>query len=1163
MISKIRENLLEKMKEENTIYVLKGFNSIISKLSISIEHIFDFNIIENVQNICKIDKKYINNEYFKLNENGKTYYCLYEEMLYVEKRFNITQNTDYKVIVINLNCFNNFYPGFIGDFNQECLNLFNEEEPENNELQNVYTDFQIRNGCPIILYNILEEIEYTEIQFITSYTKDYYTYSYSDEKNVVLYDNSLSEMFIQIFNDICDGKFNTIVYIETEEKNNATIKKYLSILNKFGVNILLRKEEKNFEKPELYNEYLEILKRKNSSYDFYDIKIYKNPFKSNEIINLNQSVIIDTIYQNVLKAKNKESFKDIFVTAPTGAGKSVLFQIPAIMSAERNELLTIVVSPLIGLMKDQVNNISDMTSCAVTINSEYTPVEKENIKEKIKNGEASIVYISPEALLSNSDIKTFIGERDIGLLVIDEAHTVATWGKNFRPDYWYLGDYLDKLRHNSNYLFPIATFTATATLSANTDDDMYHDIIESLNMTCETFFGNVKRNEDIRFDIRHIEKHHDYDMEKNDLVLKNINKYINSNEKTIVYFPYIKDLNSTYYNLNTDNVGRYYGNLDKFDKDETLEDIRFGKKNVVLATKAFGMGIDVKDIKNVYHYAPTGNLADYVQEIGRAAREKGMIGIASTDYFEQDFKYIDKLYGMSQITNNNIIGVLKKIDDKYRRERKRNFMISVDEFAHVFKDDAEEKIENRLKATLIAIKKDFKAMSSYVPIVFKPRSMFTKGLFWISDINLNKVKSYGWQKYITEKYTKGELKKLLDDYNEELIYHGHIYEFDFKKCWEENYNGKYNGITFGNFKRMFFEGKLVGIDKNCFNDRAVLTVNCKRNNKFYYVLNEILDFLDVLKNVLDDMKMSKKHLKIDEIVDKVLIKAPQYNKNRIKNSMEPLLTMLIGYDINVHGLGNKFGEHNTKTDRYYVKNSNYERDIALIKNSIKQYLKDYATEVSRKSLVDISDKANQMRKNPMLIAIQMMELLDLITYTFEAGNKAEFFVRVNSERAILRVINDPNYHSKTLSMINNLHYDSKRYMKYFFEQLKSDEERWNFIEDYFLGRVEEKYDIPKEIKSNVKRLNIEKEIEEKYFENIEKSQDIEVFVVYNTYDNFSERYYISDEIIEKLNELNFIKLSTKTELAKKLRNTETGAVFNINGFEYLLEKKEFYDIDNL
>lgn len=113
--------------------------------------------------------------------------------------------------------------------------------------------------------------------------------------------------------------------------------------------------------------------------------------------------------------------------------------------------------------------------------------------------------------------------------------------------------------------------------------------------------------------------------------------------------------------------------MDKIDKDEALEDIRKGNKNIILATKAFGMGIDIEDIKNVYHFAPTGNLADYVQEIGRAARKPGMKGIASTDFYKEDFRYINKLEGMSQITVYNIIGVLMKILYKYKTGNRRNF----------------------------------------------------------------------------------------------------------------------------------------------------------------------------------------------------------------------------------------------------------------------------------------------------------------------------------------------------------------------------------------------------------------------------------------------------------------------------------------------------------
>ena len=1158
MISKINENLKEKICELNTIYVLKGFNSLVPKLKIEAEHVFDFGISQKIENVLNIDKKYMLKEFQKLQEDGNIYYCLFEEMLIAEKKFNITDLTDYKIKVIDFNCFDYYYPGFVLDYGK-LIDLFNEEKSDNNELQKIYTELEIRNACPIISYNILEIVDYEEEQLILSYTDDFEFYKFEDERIVDLYDNASSEMFIQIFNDIFNNKYNTINYIEVEDKNNATIKKYLSILNKFGVNIILKREDRKYELPQLYNEYEQILKRKNPEYTFKEIKMYKNPFRSNEIIDLNQSIIIDTIYTNVIKAKKQESFKDIFVTAPTGAGKSVLFQIPAIMAAEKEGLITIVISPLIGLMKDQVNNIASMTSCAVTINSEYTPIEKENIKEKIKNGEASIIYISPEALLGNADIKSFIGERDIGLLVIDEAHTVATWGKNFRPDYWYLGEYLDKLRHSSRYIFPIATFTATATLS-NTNDDMYHDIIESLNMTCETFFGNVKRD-DILFDIRNMQKHHAYKEEKEAIALESINNYINSGEKTIVYFPYVRKLNEMYNCLDSNKVGRYYGNLDKFDKDETLEDIRFGQKKLVLATKAFGMGIDVKDIKNVYHFAPTGNLADYVQEIGRAARDPKMTGIASIDFFDDDdFKYINKLYGMSQITNYNIIGVLKKIEDRYKKENRRNFLISADEFSHIFKDDSEENIENRLKATIIAIKKDFKAMSSYVPLIFRPRSMFTKGLFWIEDDDLGEVRSYGWEKYFTPKYTKGELKKLCDDIDEKIIYSGHLYEFDFKKCWEEKYNGKYDGKTFGHFKKLFFEGELEGINKKCFKERSLLTIECKKNNKLYFVVKEICDFLDVLKDVLDDMKMSKKHLLIEEIAIKLLEKMPNYNKNRIKNSMEPLLTMLISYDINCHGFGYKFCEHNNKTNRYNIKNSNYDRDIYLIKDALWKYINEYKNELSRKSIIDITNNSSQMRKSPLLIGIQMMELLDLITYTFESGNRPEYFVRVNSESTILKAIDNPNYQSKTLATISNLHYDSVRYMKYFFTKLRTNEERWEFIEDYFLGNIEKKYNIPRNVKTNIKQIDIEKEKSDLYFEKNTNSDDVEVYAVFIPEENVTKRFYISDDNIEKFDNMKFQRISRATELAKKLIESKTGSVIVVNQFEYLLEKKEYYSI---
>ena len=310
-------------------------------------------------------------------------------------------------------------------------------------------------------------------------------------------------------------------------------------------------------------------------------------------------------------------------------------------------------------MNDQVNNIQSMTKLAETINSDYTPSQKENVLEQIKNGDKSILYLSPETLLSNTDITNLIGDRKIGLLVVDEAHIVSTWGKSFRPDYWYLGEFISRLRKSekSNQNFPIATFTATATYGS--EDNMYFDIIESLKMTAETFLGRVRRD-DIDFEITNKTKEINYQDEKLLVAVESINKLQKTGEKTLVYVPYRRHIDDIYSRLeNQEKIGKYSGEMFSGEKNETLEKIVNGEKNVVLATKAFGMGIDINDIKYVYHFAPTGNISDYLQEIGRAARERGMNGVALTDFFKEDFRYINQLFGMSAIKHWQVIAVLK------------------------------------------------------------------------------------------------------------------------------------------------------------------------------------------------------------------------------------------------------------------------------------------------------------------------------------------------------------------------------------------------------------------------------------------------------------------------------------------------------------------------
>ena len=184
---------------------------------------------------------------------------------------------------------------------------------------------------------------------------------------------------------------------------------------------------------------------------FRSIKFYKNPDIDKEIVEISQSTLIQEIIHQAENSYNTEkvhSFRDIFITASTGAGKSVMFQIPAIYLAKHYQKLTIIIEPVKALMQDQKEKlIKNGYTRVETFNSDLiSQVEKEAVLNRIKAGEIDLLYLSPETLLSYS-IETIIGDREIGLLIIDEAHIVTTWGMGFRPDYWYLGGYINRLRN--------------------------------------------------------------------------------------------------------------------------------------------------------------------------------------------------------------------------------------------------------------------------------------------------------------------------------------------------------------------------------------------------------------------------------------------------------------------------------------------------------------------------------------------------------------------------------------------------------------------------------------------------------------------------------------------------------------------------------------------
>ncbi len=211
-------------------------------------------------------------------------------------------------------------------------------------------------------------------------------------------------------------------------------------------------------------------------------------------------------------------------------------------------------------------------SFSASINSSLSIIQKEDIISRVHSGEISILYVSPETLLSRSDIKILIGDRKIGFFVIDEAHIVTTWGKAFRPDYWYLGNYIQKLRRESN--FPIATFTATAIYKG--PEDMFSETRDSLGMRNPiTYFGYVPReNIKVRFENASYEgKSKEYRFQKFKVLSTRLADLLVLKKKLLVYFPFVSLINEFQQflalrenQINPDDVAVYYGNLSSLEK---------------------------------------------------------------------------------------------------------------------------------------------------------------------------------------------------------------------------------------------------------------------------------------------------------------------------------------------------------------------------------------------------------------------------------------------------------------------------------------------------------------------------------------------------------------------------------------------------------------------
>jgi ATP-dependent DNA helicase RecQ len=285
---------------------------------------------------------------------------------------------------------------------------------------------------------------------------------------------------------------------------------------------------------------------------------------------------------------------------PTGSGKSLVYQFAALAMPG----VTLVVTPLIALMKDQSDKLNAQGIETLAMHSGLRASEVQNVAERISDGGGEFIYVTPERFRDRDFFEQLLA-RHIELFVVDEAHCISQWGHDFRPDYLALGDVATRLGRP-----PILALTATAT------DEARKDIIRLLGMQDPLVSITGFERPNLRYEVRRTARIED----KDDAVRELVNEL--KDGSGIVYVATVKEATRLHALFQESNrVGLYHGKLPAAQRSETQDRFMSGDLPVIIATNAFGMGVDKPDVRFVAHYHFPGSIEAYYQEAGRAGRD--------------------------------------------------------------------------------------------------------------------------------------------------------------------------------------------------------------------------------------------------------------------------------------------------------------------------------------------------------------------------------------------------------------------------------------------------------------------------------------------------------------------------------------------------------------
>ncbi len=959
--------------------------------------------LEKKEKIINIDLDWLNKTNKKINKKKKI----------------VLSNYEYDSIIKNKNFFN---------------------------LKNI--EFIFKNKFGYLNFIFEKKKEKYDLKFfdnIDIYKTKWYVYKDVKFKNEIFFIKNIDNIN-SLIEKILEYRMQKEIYYSNISNNPL---KYLKKWSKI-FNIATKKEQTIFNKLDYYDydvsKFAKLKFKDNFVWKKYEI--YKSPDINNKTIKVSQENIIQSLYKNAINAIENKNYKNHFITAPTGAGKSLMFQSLAYLLSENYKRITIVVSPLIALMNDQVNEMKKIYSKVGAIHSDLSYIDKINVIEKIEKNKISIIYVSPETLLANNYEKLF-ASRKMGALIIDEAHIVTTWGKGFRPDYWYLDSWIKREREKNKFL--IATFTATASYHITNNDAMNNETKTNLLMNDTIEIIAPAYRKDINFQIFSDIKKQMQKIEYQDYKFKKIFNFIkdNINEKILIYFPYKTQLKYCYQFLKKNNIKTlmYEGDMEKYDKKESFEKYKNGTIKIMLATKAFGMGIDIIDIKYVIHYALTGTLSDYLQEVGRAARKTKINGFGisfpvksnkspSTD----EFTFIKTLYGMSSIKIFELIYIIKAIIYKYEKENKRNLIMSFESLStNTFistKNNSD--IETRLKTCFIMLQRDLSNKSGFPPLIIRPSGIFTKAFV----------------------YRKNNKKDEYNNYLKKYKFFNSIYKIDLEGIWKKYFDE----ISFPKFKFIFYSDKKILEHlktknklkekeylnfkklKNNYYPRQIIKINESKNllikiEEAYNFAQKILD--ELLKNRNNEKQIKQKN--IQSVAKKLSIS---------KYVIEEFLLNLLHYD--------KFIRQNNVDMIIKTKEINLiSNNKWKIENSIFSFIRKIY--LNLKEHLEISNRINKnififpmsFSKNSSykktIKQIKLFESTNKFNTEIIMGENLKASIRVNSIY-VLKQILENNYKegNQYINSSKKKHENSIKVLNEFFFSKMNQNELKKFIEKHFL-----------------------------------------------------------------------------------------------------------------